>query len=74
MKDAWPLYEVFVRARAGLEHKHVGSVHAADPAMALEHARDLYTRLFAPVGDKLPAQKHIVFEPDGALLRIAPRE
>ena len=40
----WPLYEIFVRARQGLDHKHVGSVHAADAAMALEHARDLYTR------------------------------
>jgi ring-1,2-phenylacetyl-CoA epoxidase subunit PaaB len=40
----WALYEVFVRARGGLDHKHVGSVHAADAAMALEHARDLYTR------------------------------
>ncbi len=40
----WPLFEIFVRARAGLDHKHVGSLHAADAAMALEHARDLYTR------------------------------
>ena len=40
----WPLWEVFVRSRAGLEHKHVGSVHATDARMALEHARDLYTR------------------------------
>jgi ring-1,2-phenylacetyl-CoA epoxidase subunit PaaB len=40
----WALYEIFVRARGGLDHKHVGSVHAADDAMALEHARDLYTR------------------------------
>ncbi|HUK03358.1 MAG TPA: 1,2-phenylacetyl-CoA epoxidase subunit PaaB [Steroidobacteraceae bacterium] len=40
----WPLYEVFIRARSGLEHKHAGSVHAADAAMALEHARDVYTR------------------------------
>jgi ring-1,2-phenylacetyl-CoA epoxidase subunit PaaB len=40
----WPLFEVFVRSRAGLSHKHVGSVHAADAAMALEHARDIYTR------------------------------
>ena len=40
----WPLFEVFVRARAGLDHKHVGSVHAADARMALEHARDVYTR------------------------------
>lgn len=40
----WPLYEVFLRARGGLDHKHVGSVHAVDAGMALEHARDLYTR------------------------------
>jgi ring-1,2-phenylacetyl-CoA epoxidase subunit PaaB len=40
----WPLFEVFVRSRAGLSHKHVGSLHAADAAMALEHARDIYTR------------------------------
>jgi ring-1,2-phenylacetyl-CoA epoxidase subunit PaaB len=40
----WPLFEVFVRARAGLDHRHVGSLHAADARMAVEHARDLYTR------------------------------
>ena len=40
----WPLYEIFIRARGGLEHKHVGSVHAVDTKMALEHARDVYTR------------------------------
>jgi ring-1,2-phenylacetyl-CoA epoxidase subunit PaaB len=40
----WPLYEIFIRARSGLDHKHVGSLHAADARMALEHARDLYTR------------------------------
>ena len=40
----WPIFEVFVRPKAGLEHKHVGSVHAADAEMALEHARDLFTR------------------------------
>ena len=36
----WPLFEVFIRSRAGLEHKHVGSVHAADVRMAIEHARE----------------------------------
>jgi ring-1,2-phenylacetyl-CoA epoxidase subunit PaaB len=40
----WPLFEVFIRARGGLDHKHVGSVHAADAQAAIEHARDLYTR------------------------------
>jgi ring-1,2-phenylacetyl-CoA epoxidase subunit PaaB len=39
----WPLFEVFIRSRAGLEHKHVGSLHAADARMAIEHARDVYT-------------------------------
>lgn len=43
-KREWPLFEVFVRARSGLEHKHVGSIHAADARMAIEHARDVYTR------------------------------
>jgi ring-1,2-phenylacetyl-CoA epoxidase subunit PaaB len=42
--NEWPLFEVFIRARAGLEHKHVGSVHAVDAHMAIEHARDVYTR------------------------------
>jgi len=40
----WPLWEVFVRARRGLSHGHVGSLHAPDAAMALRNARDLYTR------------------------------
>ena len=40
----WTLYEVFVRSKHGLNHKHVGSVHAADDAMAMTNARDLYTR------------------------------
>jgi ring-1,2-phenylacetyl-CoA epoxidase subunit PaaB len=40
----WPLFEVFIRARSGLEHKHAGSIHATDARMAIEHARDVYTR------------------------------
>jgi ring-1,2-phenylacetyl-CoA epoxidase subunit PaaB len=40
----WPLWEVFVRARRGLSHVHVGSLHAPDAPMALRNARDLYTR------------------------------
>ena len=44
MNEDWVLYEVFIRSRSGLEHKHVGSLHAADARMAIEHARDAYTR------------------------------
>jgi ring-1,2-phenylacetyl-CoA epoxidase subunit PaaB len=40
----WPLWEVFVRAKRGLNHNHVGSLHAQDAEMALRNARDLYTR------------------------------
>ena len=29
--NEWPLWEVFVRSKAGLDHKHCGSLHAADP-------------------------------------------
>jgi len=42
--DTMDLYEVFIRSRRGLDHKHVGSVHAEDQAQALEYARDCYTR------------------------------
>ncbi len=42
--QGWPLYEVFLRGKRGLNHVHVGSLHAADAEMALHHARDLYTR------------------------------
>ncbi len=31
----WPLWEVFVRSKQGLEHKHCGSLHASDAPHAL---------------------------------------
>jgi ring-1,2-phenylacetyl-CoA epoxidase subunit PaaB len=42
--NEWPLWEVFIRSKAGLDHKHAGSLHAADAKMAVENARDVYTR------------------------------
>jgi ring-1,2-phenylacetyl-CoA epoxidase subunit PaaB len=39
-----PLFEVFIRSKRGLDHKHVGSLHAEDAQQALEYARDCYTR------------------------------
>ena len=32
----WPLWEVFIRSKQGLDHKHVGSLHAADAAWPLK--------------------------------------
>jgi ring-1,2-phenylacetyl-CoA epoxidase subunit PaaB len=43
-EHAWPLWEVFIRSKQGLDHKHAGSLHAADAQMAIENARDVYTR------------------------------
>ena len=38
------IWEVFIQSKTGLPHKHAGSVHAADEEMALQNARDLFTR------------------------------
>lgn len=40
----FPLWEVFVRAKRGLSHNHVGSLHAPDAETAIQNARDGYTR------------------------------
>lgn len=39
-----PLWEVFIRPRTGLAHKHCGSLHASDAVLAMQAARDTYTR------------------------------
>ena len=44
MSREWPLWEIFIRSQHGLAHKHAGSLHAADAAMAIKSARDVYTR------------------------------
>ena len=71
----WPLYEVFVRGKRGLNHVHVGSLHAADDEMALRHARDVYTRrnegvsiwvmLSNAIVASSPAEKDPYFAPSG---------
>ena len=44
MSSTWPLWEIFIRSQHGLAHRHVGSLHAPDAAMAINNARDVYTR------------------------------
>ena len=58
-KNEWPLFEVFVRSKNGLEHRHFGSIHAADAEMALENARDVYTRRAEGVSIWVVPSKHI---------------
>lgn len=69
----WPLWEVFVRSKAGLDHKHCGSLHAPDSKMALQLARDVYTRrqegcsVWVVRSDQIiasdPADKEMNFDP-----------
>jgi len=69
----WPLWEVFIRGRTGLAHRHVGSVHAVDAEMALQNARDVYTRRgeglsvwvvpFVAFTETDPTEKDMMFEP-----------
>jgi ring-1,2-phenylacetyl-CoA epoxidase subunit PaaB len=39
-----PLWEVFIQRKSGQPYVHCGSLHAYDKEMALQNARDLYTR------------------------------
>jgi ring-1,2-phenylacetyl-CoA epoxidase subunit PaaB len=55
----WPLFEVFIRSKQGLDHKHVGSLHAADAQMAIENARDVYTRRMEGVSIWVVESKYI---------------
>jgi len=58
-KKNWPLWEVFIRSKNGLSHKHVGSLHAADAEMAIENARDVYTRRGEGISIWVVESKHI---------------
>jgi ring-1,2-phenylacetyl-CoA epoxidase subunit PaaB len=40
----WPLWEVFTQKKQGAPHEHAGSVHAPDAELALQNARDVYSR------------------------------
>jgi ring-1,2-phenylacetyl-CoA epoxidase subunit PaaB len=63
----WSLWEVFIRSKQGLDHKHAGSLHAADAAMAMENARDVYTRRMEGVSIWVVESKHIhASNPDDA--------
>lgn len=42
--NQFDLWEVFIQSKPGQPYRHAGSVHAADKEMALQNARDTYTR------------------------------
>ena len=73
VKQEWPLFEVFIRSKHGVSHVHAGSIHAPDSEMALENARDVYTRrgegssIWVVPSDQIaassPSAKAALFEP-----------
>lgn len=44
MDTQWETFEVFHQSKRGDPHEHAGSVHAPDPQMALQLARDQFAR------------------------------
>ena len=73
MTNELPLWEVFIRGQHGLNHRHVGSLHAADAQQAILNARDVYTRRnegvsiwvvpSAQITASAPSDKGPLFEP-----------
>ncbi len=76
MSKEWPLWEIFIRSQHGLSHKHVGSLHAPDAEMAVNNARDVYTRRnegvsiwVVPSADivaSAPSERGELFEPSNS--------
>jgi len=70
---SWPLWEVFIRSKQGLDHKHAGSLRAADAEMAVENARDVYTRRQEGVSIWVVESKHVhASNPDDAEMFYEP--
>jgi ring-1,2-phenylacetyl-CoA epoxidase subunit PaaB len=68
MNKDWPLWEVFIRSKQGLDHKHVGSLHATDAQMGIWVVESKYIHasnpddaasLYDPATDK--AYRHPTF-------------
>ncbi len=60
LSDQLPLWEVFLQARTGAAYEHAGSLHAADAEMALQNARDVYSRRGEAVGIWVVPSNYIV--------------
>ena len=59
------VYEVFIRSARGLDHKHVGSLHAESPEHALMYARDCYIRRSEGVSIWVVESKNITASQEG---------
>jgi len=76
MSNQWPLWEIFIRSQHGVSHRHVGSLHAPDAEMAINNARDVYTRRnegvsiwaakAADIAASAPSEKGPLFDPSNS--------
>ena len=54
-----PHWEGFIKSKQGLDHKHGGSLHAADAKTGIGNARDVYTRRMEGVSIWVVESKYI---------------
>lgn len=74
-KKDYQLWEVFIRSNRGIDHKHVGSLRAPDAEMAMQNARDLYTRRMEGVSIwVVPSSQIIASDPDDKSVLFDPSE
>ncbi len=74
-KKGYPLWEVFIRSNRGIDHKHAGSLRAADAEIALQNARDLYTRRSEGVSIwVVPSNQIVASDPDDKETLFDPAE
>ena len=75
IEKVFELWEIFVRSARGLDHKHVGSLHAADAEHAMEVARDVYTRRLEGVSIWVVRSKDIhASQPEDSAMFFDPAE
>ncbi len=74
-KKDYQLWEVFIRSNRGLDHKHAGSLRASDAEMAMQNARDLYTRRMEGVSIwVVPSNQIVASDPDDKSTLFDPSE
>lgn len=62
-----PLWEVFTQSKTGQPYRHAGSLHAFDKDMAIQSARDLFTRRSEATGLwVVPAAEIVAVSPGDA--------
>ena len=74
-KKDYQLWEVFIRSNRGIDHKHVGSIRDPDAEMAMQNARDLYTRRMEGVSIwVIPSSQIVASDPDEKDVLFDPAE